>query len=60
MVSRMAEYKALHEQFPVIEGRDGRLDFINYDFDESVKDRLLSSLSELKRGSRHTPSPRLQ
>lgn len=46
MVSRMAEYKALHEQFPVIEGRDGRLDFINYDFDESVKDRLLSSLSE--------------
>ena len=44
MVSRMNEYKALHEQFPSVNKRGGRVDFINFDFDESVKCRLLSTL----------------
>ncbi len=46
MVARMAEYKALHEQFPTIESNGGKVDFINHDFDESVKNRLLAGLSE--------------
>ena len=47
MVSRMAEYKALYEQIPSLSQKGGRLDFINFDFDTSVKDRLLSSLGEV-------------
>ena len=46
MISRMAEYKVLYEQFPILDSKDGRLDFINFDFDASVKTRLLAALSE--------------
>ncbi|MGM9780586.1 MAG: HEAT repeat domain-containing protein [Candidatus Cryptobacteroides sp.] len=47
MVSRMAEYKVLYEQIPSLNEKGSRLDFINFDFDTSVKDRLLSSLEQV-------------
>ena len=46
MVSRMNEYKALHEQIPSVNKPGGKVDFINFDFDKSVKTRLLSALSD--------------
>ena len=46
MVSRMNEYKALHEQIPSVNKPGGKVDFINFDFDKSVKTRLLSSLGD--------------
>ena len=46
MVSRMNEYKALHEQIPSVNKPGGKVDFINFDFDKSVKTRLLSALGD--------------
>ena len=46
MVSRMNEYKALHEQIPSVNKPEGKVDFINFDFDKSVKTRLLSALGD--------------
>ena len=46
MVSRMNEYKALHEQIPSVNKPGGKADFINFDFDKSVKPRLLSALGD--------------
>ncbi|MGN1215387.1 MAG: hypothetical protein ACI4TJ_03980 [Candidatus Cryptobacteroides sp.] len=46
MVARMNEYKALHEQLPSVNNPGGKVDFINFDFDKSVKTRLLSALGD--------------
>lgn len=46
MVARMNEYKALHEQIPSVNKLGGKVDFINFDFDKSVKTRLLSALGD--------------
>jgi len=46
MAARMDEYLVLHEQFPALKREECRLDFINFDYDESVKTRLLSALSD--------------
>lgn len=46
LISRMNEYKALHEQFPSVNNQGGKVDFINFDFDKSVKTRLLAALGD--------------
>lgn len=46
MVARIHEYGAMSEQLKTASGLGGRIDFINFDFDKSVKTRLLRALSE--------------
>lgn len=46
MNARIDEAYALREQFPVLGSPEGRLEYINHNFDEFVGERLLSALDD--------------